>query len=605
MAEATIMAKDSRELLVEQDDIIDMIKNVIINYEMLPKASVTLAKTRACLSDLKTLWQKARDLHNRITLATTAEEKETLSYFLQDEYSAAGDAYYEAVDYLAEAISNLEAKSSACDSTFRDETELSSVRLPRIRLPTFSGKFSEWLNFRGIFEGLIHSNKAIPNILKLLYLGSSLTGDAAMLMNGFVNYTTAWELLVSEYDHKRMLIYTHIHSFASLPKSKFESVTELRELRDTVRVALAKLSRLGCPVSQWDHLLVYIITEKFSSETREKWHDELSNTSEYPSYKELDAFLSNRIYLFSNFQHVALVTNNSQNKSRSSVNSLSVSKCINCTGSHSLAKCEKFLLLSVEQRYTLARKKRVCFNCLRSGHFTPKCPSKSRCKHCRCKHHSLLHFAVDEKANVTNDLAPVTDDDKRALIHRNINSFASLPKRKSESAIEFRLLRNTVRVALIHLSGLGCPVSQWDHLLVYIITEKFDSETREEWYYKLRNTREYPSYEELNAFLSCRIGTPHILENRPLVTDNSRNKSRSSVNSISVSKCINCTGSHSLAKCEKFLLLSVEQRDTLAREKRVCFNCLRSDHFTPKCPSKSRCKHCRRKHHSLLHLAVG
>jgi hypothetical protein len=49
----------------------------------------------------------------------------------------------------------------------------------------------------------------------------------------------------------------------------------------------------------------------------------------------------------------------------------------------------------------------------------------------------------------------------------------------------------------------------------------------------------------------------------------------------------------------KVLLLAIEQRS--AREKRVCFNCLRSSHFTPKCPSKSRYVRCRRSHHSLLY----
>jgi hypothetical protein len=81
--------------------------------------------------------------------------------------------------------------------------------------------------------------------------------------------------------------------------------------------------------------------------------------------------------------------------------------------------------------------------------------------------------------------------------------------------------------------------------------------------------------------------------------DKPRNRSRSLVNHVSTQGCVNSAGSHGLAKCEGFLSLAVEQRCTLAGEKRVCINCLRSGHFTPKCPSKSRCVHCRRTHHSL------
>jgi hypothetical protein len=154
--------------------------------------------------------------------------------------------------------------SPACDgstdSTFRDATKSSSVHAAK-----FFGKFSEWKNFRHTFESLVDSNDAMSNTLKFHYLKSNVTGNAALLINRLQispeNYTYAWKMLVMEYNDKRALIYTHIHSFASLPKSKFKSVTELKKLRDTVSAAL---SNLGCPVSHWNCLLGYIISEKFS-----------------------------------------------------------------------------------------------------------------------------------------------------------------------------------------------------------------------------------------------------------------------------------------------------------------------------------------------------
>jgi len=99
--------------------------------------------------------------------------------------------------------------------------------------------------------------------------------------------------------------------------------------------------------------------------------------------------------------------------------------------------------------------------------------------------------------------------------------------------------------------------------------------------------------------------TCNLADTLDTVTDNLRNKSRSFVNNVSVPKYVYCPSLHSLENCEKFLLLSVEQRNTLAREMQVCFNCLQSGYFAPKCPSNSRCMHCRRMHHSLLHLAVS
>jgi len=86
---------------------------------------------------------------------TMAEEKKKLSYFLQDKFFIVEDAYNDApsspcraADHLQEAISNfVKVESSACDSgtvsTFRDKMKSSSLKLPRIALPKFSGKFFE------------------------------------------------------------------------------------------------------------------------------------------------------------------------------------------------------------------------------------------------------------------------------------------------------------------------------------------------------------------------------------------------------------------------------------------------------------------------------
>jgi hypothetical protein len=153
-------------------------------------------------------------------------------------------------------------------------------------------------------------------------------------------------------------------------------------------------------------------------------------------------------------------------------------------------------------------------------------------------------------------------------------------------------MRDTVFIALVALSNVGCPVSQWDHLLVYIITKKFGLKTRAELNLKRGDTKEYASYQETGAFLSCRIrGLSDFMDAFDTVTNNSQNKCRSFVNNVSVLRYVNCIGLHSLAKCERFRLLSVKQRSALAREKRVCFNYLQSGYFTPKYPSKSRCMH--------------
>jgi len=98
------------------------------------------------------------------------------------------------------------------------------------------------------FDSLVDSNAAMTNISKFHYFKTNVTGDASLFFNRFKispkSYEDVWKILLTEYDDKRALIHTHLLSFICLPKEK--SDTELKKLRDTVSVALAALSNLGC-----------------------------------------------------------------------------------------------------------------------------------------------------------------------------------------------------------------------------------------------------------------------------------------------------------------------------------------------------------------------
>jgi hypothetical protein len=193
-----------------------------------------------------------QSLHAKINLAATAEDRKKLPYFFQDDFLAAEDAYYEAADYLQEAISSFVASESPTydpDTAFTvgNEPQSSSLTLPRIPLPTFSGKISEWQKFRDTFHSLIHSNKTMTNIAKFYYLTSSVIGDAAATFDKFYsssdNYNDAWEMLLNESGDKRALISTTLQSFICFSKRKFETAAELKKLRYTVSVALKNLSK--------------------------------------------------------------------------------------------------------------------------------------------------------------------------------------------------------------------------------------------------------------------------------------------------------------------------------------------------------------------------
>ncbi|KYN13170.1 hypothetical protein ALC57_14646, partial [Trachymyrmex cornetzi] len=195
-------------------------------------------------------------------------------------------------------------------------------------------------------------------------------------------------------------------------------------------------------------------------------------------------------------------------------------------------------------------------------------------------------------------------DDKQTLVHMHLHAFASLLVMKTENVNDLRKLRDTVSSSLTALKNLDRPVNEWDDLLVYLIAQKFSPRTRSEWNLKRTEFAKLPSYKDINDFLTLRIRGLSDLSDSPKDTRRYKDdKPRSSVNNVTANKCVGCSGNHSVSKCKEFLDKTVEQRGDFARQSRLYLNCLRFGHFLQQCPSKSRCSHCSRSHHSLLHFS--
>ena len=67
-------------------------------------------------------------------------------------------------------------------------------------------------------------------------------------------------------------------------------------------------------------------------------------------------------------------------------------KCSACDAmDHWIWHCSKFTKEPVDKRYSIVNQKRLCYNCLGTGHGVKDCPSKARRRICAKTHHSLLH----------------------------------------------------------------------------------------------------------------------------------------------------------------------------------------------------------------------
>lgn len=162
-----------------------------------------------------------------------------------------------------------------------------------------------------------------------------------------------------------------------------------------------RLQTLKRPTDQWDDLLVHIVSSKLDSLTVREWQSSLGG-DELPMFKQLNNFVARRCRMLEasgktscmpTKGHNTRSLSNTKQRQAACLSTVKL-KCSFCRGEHSVYNCKDFLALSVSQRSAEIRKRKICFNCLRSTeHRASDCPSGS-CKICKASHNTLLHAST-------------------------------------------------------------------------------------------------------------------------------------------------------------------------------------------------------------------
>ncbi|XP_076394339.1 uncharacterized protein LOC143265527 [Megachile rotundata] len=226
-----------------------------------------------------------------------------------------------------------------------------------------------------------------------------------------------------------------------------------------------------------------------------------------------------------------------------------------------------------------------------------------------------LH-ASEENYLVAWELLKQRCDRPRQIINAHLKSFLELAEINKDSPLSLRTLKEKALMHVNALKALKLPVDSWDAILVYILTQKLDKQTRRAWERTLENT-EMPKFSELIAFLGKQergdeteeftIAKKKLDSNFNTVRNVNRiektfkNHSQVYVGTQQRIICTFCQGNHYIFTCNQFLKLDQRGRLSAAKEKRLCINCLRNNHTTSNC-LVSGCKKCNRKHNTLLHI---
>ena len=205
-------------------------------------------------------------------------------------------------------------------------------------------------------------------------------------------------------------------------------------------------------------------------------------------------------------------------------------------------------------------------------------------------------------------------DNKREVVGDLIDNILHLPKMKEENSESLRTMHDTVYESLMSIKNLGVSNSEFlDFFLCHILSKKLDSSTVIHYECQLSDVRELQTLPSFLSYIETRfmalqsVGSKNSTWMPQHSPQNSYSKNEKQPNSSQSfeknTKCICCGGDHALFKCQSFIKKSVNERIELAKAKRICLNCISSTtHRTHDCKNKFTCRHCHKRHHSLLHI---
>nr|XP_034827119.1 uncharacterized protein LOC117984607 [Maniola hyperantus] len=386
------------------------------NQEMRSKYSYLTARMEA----LDKLEDAFSQNHLEIVAKATSEQTLQLPYFKDDLQDNFQEFFLQYKSLLKEYIAfinptTMTTKATTSTSAVTNVNSL-EVKLPRIELPKFSGKYTEWQSFFDMFVSLIHENSTLAPVQKLHYLKSNLSGEPEMLLRNFpttdANYTEAWEQLTKRYNNERYNCNSIMKTLFGQKTVQNESASALKLLLDTTTSCLKALNNLNIKTDQWDAIILHLVVTKLDHESHRQWEQEVSKTSdELPTWSQLEAFLETRFRSLEmiDSKHTSTTKPTQRKNIQQEVNtkafhsaveekvSTTEQTCAMCDGSHFIYYCAEFKTLPVIERQKLVETKKLCFNCMAPTHPVIRCHQRTSCRRCGRKHHTLLHFEKEDK----------------------------------------------------------------------------------------------------------------------------------------------------------------------------------------------------------------
>ena len=288
--------------------------------------------------------------------------------------------------------------------------------IPRLSLPTFRGDAREWPRWIGLFKALVHDQPSLTDSERMAHLQNAVDGPASqaidgMLFNGAL-YQEALVTLQERFGREEDVTQAHLRSIFSATPPSLTDLPAMEKFYAIVNNTVTVLRNLGYDSDLKSSENLRRVAEKLPSELSRDWGKEVYRLRpERPSLETFSQWLKVQVGILSYSTVIPAVSDQRQPDTRPREGPAAMKSvfatgtayseqvesrpaCAVCKDAHKLTDCPTFKAKTVEARMDVVSTERLCFSCLKKGHWSRKCRTARRCgiEDCRFQHHPLLHL---------------------------------------------------------------------------------------------------------------------------------------------------------------------------------------------------------------------
>ena len=263
--------------------------------------------------------------------------------------------------------------------TVTREDLLHYMHIPKVELDKFDGNPLEYLTFIAVFDEVV-DNTVMDGQLKLTRLLQYTSGSAkaairnCSLIGGESGYSQARDILHNIYGNAHLMSHKLISELKT--GKRVVNADDLQQLADEVSMAVTALEQLGKLSELNTQQSMIDILHICQPYTRNIWRNKALESKrlndDYLNLREFAAFIQRDAVKGVNYHTVTgnsdPVTSSGPRYMPTRTSDVVDRACVLCSQTHKLSQCGLFTGMQPIERFQVAKRHRLCFNCLLGGH---------------------------------------------------------------------------------------------------------------------------------------------------------------------------------------------------------------------------------------------